>query len=118
MTVKESVKILPNQSLFDIAIQEYGSVEAVVAIAQSNDISVTEILIPGTEIKLPNDAPTNQDILNYYIQHNIIPATAQLPADIAALVDIDDDDYLLDYLLTGNGDEALLINDDEFLLTK
>lgn len=89
-----SVKILPHQSLFDIAIQKYGTIEAVVSIAVANNISITQILVPGTKIELPSNAATNTDILAFYAQNNITPATAQLSEDIASLVDAEDVDNL------------------------
>lgn len=88
----ELVKILPHQSLFDLAIQEYGTIEAAIDIALFNDLSVTEILEAGTEIKLPPNAPTNQDILNYYHQHNLQPATAYLTDAIEAIVNEDEEE--------------------------
>jgi len=80
--VKEYVNILPNQSLFDIAIIYYGTPEAIVAIAQANNMSITDTITPGTMIQLPEGAPTNADIAQYYKQHGLQPATAQLSAEI------------------------------------
>lgn len=64
-----------NQSLLDIAIQEYGSVEAVVDIAMENDLSITDPLTPGQVILIPGD-PIDSDIVTYYANRNIKPATA------------------------------------------
>ena len=46
-------KVKDGQTMADIAIQEFGSWEAMVAIAQKNGISITEIPEPGTELTLP-----------------------------------------------------------------
>jgi len=68
-----------NQTLFDIALQEFGSAEAAFAIARTNNISLTDIIPVGTEITLPdfsNPSPAvNRQMLAYYKNHNIQPAT-------------------------------------------
>lgn len=67
-------KVLENQSLFDIAIQECGSAEAAYDIAKLNGLSVTDELTPGQELNIPT--PENRNIASYYRQRNIKPATA------------------------------------------
>lgn len=70
------VKALHNQSLFDIAILYFGTVAAVFDIAFLNNISVTEVLVPGQNIQLPNkDYGTNQ-VAAYFDNNGILPATA------------------------------------------
>jgi len=66
--------VLEGQSLFDIAIQECGSVEAVTAIAVLNDISVTDDLQVGQLLQIP--MPVNKQVAKYYKSHNLKPATA------------------------------------------
>ncbi|MFR8837908.1 hypothetical protein [Bacteroides nordii] len=48
------VTVLPDQTLADIAIQEYGAPEAVFLLAQANDISPTATLTPGTTLERPD----------------------------------------------------------------
>ena len=44
------ITVLPNQTLLDIAIQEYGTAEAVFLLAQENRISPTERLNAGMKL--------------------------------------------------------------------
>lgn len=77
ITVKHS------QSVFDVSIQEYGTVEAALEIAFANDVSLTEELIAGDELELPEFENTNPEIMAYYNKHQIKPATALSDADFA-----------------------------------
>jgi len=66
--------VLEGQSLLDIAVQECGSVEAVIAIAVLNNISITDDLQVGQVLQMP--APVNKQIAQYYKSKNLKPATA------------------------------------------
>ena len=70
-----------NQSLLDIAMQETGSVETVTEIADANNLAITQLLVVGQEIIIPEGLVGNSDILNYYNKNNIRPATGQTPID-------------------------------------
>ena len=70
------VKVLPLQSLLDIAVQHTGAVESVFAIAVANGLSLTDDLPAGTEIKLPDSVNKDSDVLNYYTAKRLQPATA------------------------------------------
>ena len=70
------VKVLPLQSLLDIAIQHTGAVESVFAIAVANGLSLTDDLPAGAEIKLPDSVNKDSDVLNYYSAKRLQPATA------------------------------------------
>lgn len=74
--VQKTVTISKNQSLYDIALQELGSVLAIMDIALANDISPTQILVPGQRIVIPDSEYKNSDIVNYYTVNGIKPATA------------------------------------------
>lgn len=63
------------QSLFDIAIQELGTVTAVVAIALANSYPVTKILLPGQQVIIPEYSAENKQMASYYANNNIKPAT-------------------------------------------
>ena len=69
------VVVLNGQSLFDIALQEFGTVEAVFDIALLNELSVTDSLDAGTELSLPSSTDTDELILKHYKKNNIKPAT-------------------------------------------
>lgn len=70
----DRVKVITGQTLFDIAIQTSGSIEAVLEIAAANDISVTDDLEPGKELEVPR--VVNQTIADYFRVNGITPATA------------------------------------------
>lgn len=70
------VTVLPNQTLADIAIQEYGVLEAVFLLAQANDISPTATLTPGTTLERP-DKVFNREVQAYCKNNRVSPATAE-----------------------------------------
>ena len=67
------ITALQGQSIFDIAIQHSGNIEAVISIAMANDVSVTDKIRPGEKMNIP--ALIDRRVLNYYRINNIIPAT-------------------------------------------
>jgi len=62
------------QSLFDIAIQETGSAQSIVAILKLNNISLSTPLTVGQELLMPD--VVNEDIYQFFKRKNIEPATA------------------------------------------
>ena len=70
------ITVLPNQTLLDIAIQEYGTAEAVFLLAQENRISPTERLNAGMVLKRP-DVIKNKDMENYCKANRVSPATLE-----------------------------------------
>lgn len=71
---KTKVKLF--QSLLDISAQEYGMAEGIVKIALANNISITDELIAGAELNIPDFENANKKVLKYYEENKIIPATA------------------------------------------
>lgn len=69
--------VLNNQSLLDIAIQEYGTAQAVLALALANGLEATDRLEPGQVLVLPSEAPMDRDMVAYYRSRRIRPATAR-----------------------------------------
>lgn len=67
------MKVLEGQSLFDVAVQITGSIEGVFTIASENDISVTENIMPGSNIT--PSVIVNKEIVDYYSTKNLKPAT-------------------------------------------
>jgi len=71
-----------NQTLADIAIRRYGSLEALPYLAQANGIRTTAIMSPGTVLTCP-DLIFNKEMQDYVQQNNVNPATATgVEADI------------------------------------
>ena len=69
------ITVLHNQSLFDIAIQHTGNVMNAFQIAKENGMSLTELLAPGSTIKITDQIEINKDVLGYYLAKKIQPAT-------------------------------------------
>jgi hypothetical protein len=74
------IKVLNGQSLFDIAIQAAGSVEAAFDIALANGVSITDELQPGTILVIP--AVVNKRVADYYRSNSIKPATTLGAQDV------------------------------------
>jgi hypothetical protein len=72
------IRILNNQSLFDIAIQTLGSAEAAFCIAAANNMSVTDDLQAGRILQIPQQANdyVKKQTVEYYKINDIKPATA------------------------------------------
>jgi hypothetical protein len=67
------IPVIQGQTFFDIAIQEFGSVEAAFQFATLNGLSVTDDLVPGALFQ--KTTVINKNILGYYQNKNIKPAT-------------------------------------------
>lgn len=72
------IVVKQRQTLPDIAIQVYGDVRAVTALAEANSIGVTDDLEPGTTLKCP------EIVYDLYLQRyvralKLQPATAADP---------------------------------------
>jgi hypothetical protein len=69
-----------NQSLFDIAIQVYGTVAAAYDLALLNNISLTDDLEAGQQLLLTDKDYGLKENVQFYKQSNHRPATAWNPA--------------------------------------
>ncbi len=69
------------QTLADIAVQEYGSLEALPALAIANGLPLSCAPAPGTVLTLP-DAVYNRSMQQYCKANDVSPTTAR---DNAAL---------------------------------
>lgn len=63
-----------NQSLLDIAIQEYGDLTMAMNIALENNISITAKLTVGSILRIPNIPSNAPEIQSYYQRKKLIPA--------------------------------------------
>lgn len=68
------VKVRDGQTLADISIQEYGSLEAAMDLAKANGISLTDIPVPGSELQL-HDAVYDKTMADYCKVNGVSPAT-------------------------------------------
>ena len=69
-----TIKVMQGQSLFDVALQEMGSVEGVLKIALANGLSITEALSPDQKILVP-DSLINRAVVQSFRSHALRPAT-------------------------------------------
>ena len=70
------ITVLHNQSLLDLALQHTGTIESIFELAEANALNITDDVVAGKTLALPDEAFTNKDILAYYIAKNLQPATA------------------------------------------
>lgn len=68
------IRAQQGQSLFDLAVQEMGSVSGVMEIAVLNNMSLTVALIPGQELRVP-DGVINPDVVADLRMSGIRPAS-------------------------------------------
>lgn len=69
------IKVQNNQTVWDIALQEYGSIDgAWILLRENPSIDLDVDLIPGT-LLLINSGPLNIDVVNYLKEKAVIPAT-------------------------------------------
>lgn len=76
------VTVRAGQTLADIAIQEYGSLEAVFTLAWENGVSPTGELSGGTVLMRP-DAVFDREMELYCRNNHVSPATARTETDTA-----------------------------------
>lgn len=72
--MSDRVKIRENQNLWDVALQERGSIAAALEIALENGLTLTDAIAPGTELLIP-DGSVDTDMMNHYKSNRIEPAT-------------------------------------------
>jgi hypothetical protein len=77
------VTVLNKQSLPDLAIQEFGSLESVLALTVKNDLPITAELEVGQEVQY-DAAKTDKKVVEYLTAQKAKPATDLLPADLEA----------------------------------
>ncbi|MGG7468673.1 hypothetical protein [Chryseobacterium arthrosphaerae] len=70
-----TVTVLHNQTLLDIAIQYTGIVKNSFDIAVYNGISVSDTLVYGASLIIPDDLEIDIDTVNYYLANNLQPST-------------------------------------------
>ncbi len=82
----KEITVLNNQSLFDISVQEYGTIEGVFEIALANGLSVTDKLTVGQKLKIPEIDPAliQTEIVDYYRRNDIHPATGDYDLSLFA----------------------------------
>lgn len=70
------MKILNNQSLLDLSIQQSGTALNWLEIAMANNVVPTDKITAGTEVKIPDFEQIDSDIVGFLAARNIQPATS------------------------------------------
>jgi hypothetical protein len=69
------VTVVNNQCLADVAVQVYGSAEAVFTLANENNLSVTDLLTAGQQLDFSSENIVNKRVADYYKANNVHPVT-------------------------------------------
>lgn len=69
------VKVLPGQTLFDIVLQEKGSLQGLNDILKANALTAGAKLAAGTEVIITGE-PSDREAFRYIRKNNIKPATS------------------------------------------
>lgn len=93
---QKTVFVEDRQSLFDLAIQKYGSIEGTVQLLDENKDKVSDITtMPTPTLRLQcNRTVIDKDVLDYYIKYNLKPVSIISP----------DETYPGDYNIDYNND--------------
>ncbi len=78
--IPNSIEVEAGQSLFDIAVQEYGSIEGLFHLTQDNNLSLTEELEPAKSISVRTEA-SKQNVVDFFKGRNLKPATGLTPTE-------------------------------------
>ena len=78
-----TITVQEGQSLFDIAIQACGAVAAVAVIASLNGLSVTDEIVPGTIVYLPESV--DRPVSEFYRLNRLAPATGATGEGLSGL---------------------------------
>lgn len=70
------IKIRSRQTLADLAIQLYGSIEGVFTLAQENDLEITDTLQPGSELEYDPAHTRQKWVASHFQTKEIYPSTA------------------------------------------
>lgn len=79
--MQKTARVIPNQSLLDVVISEYGSLEAGMAVAAENGIAISHVPTPGDFLKMPALNAAKMDLRNadYFRSNNVTIGTLALP---------------------------------------
>lgn len=72
-----------NQSLQDIALQEYGDISGVFILATDNNLSITDALVLGQVLQIDETKIIDKQTVNNYKNNKKILATASVVAYVA-----------------------------------
>lgn len=76
--MKKTIKVQINQSLYDVALQHYGTLEGLTHLVNDNQIDWDANLSPGQLLIVRQPADSEAKIVAYLKARNIEPATATI----------------------------------------
>ena len=79
------VEVRPGQTMYDLSLQLYGTIDNAFALAQANGKQLGEALEAGEVLTIPTGS-TNDLVLRYFQRNNIVPASKQKPLPTTGLV--------------------------------
>lgn len=69
------ITVLNNQTILDISIRYFGTADAAFEIATLNKLSLTDDLVPGQTLELPEVDYGEQETVMFFLVHKKQPAT-------------------------------------------
>jgi hypothetical protein len=96
---KDTLVVQANQSVIDISIQVYGSIEAAFDLMEDNPTvlaNITDEIPAGTLLYIPR-APKDKDMVSYYKRNAYLPANAVTIENIDPIDPPTDGDYNNDF---------------------
>lgn len=73
------VKAHNGQNLFDVALSQYGTIEAVYELTRANNLSITAELIAGQLLNIPDISyPDYAHIVSYLKANKIVPTSGNI----------------------------------------
>jgi hypothetical protein len=73
----ENVKVYKDQNIVDLALQEYGSIEGLVAFAERNGLALDEDPAIDAVLEIETAEVVNNDVRQFYKKQNYIVATGR-----------------------------------------
>lgn len=83
------IKILHNQTLLDIAIQQYGSATMAIDLAIENNLSLTDDLEVGTVLNVPENSDFGQRLIAEYFQNKSLKPATKIVGKILESIPVD-----------------------------
>jgi len=71
------LKVLQNQNIFDVATQEFGTLEELFVLLNDNDLSVNAKLISGQDLTVNKVNVGDEDVKKFVVLKNITMNNAQ-----------------------------------------
>ena len=85
-----SYTVRPRQTLYDAVIQATGTLEALVAVAEANDLAVSDAVTAGQVLVIPDNVVTNVAVAQWLSANKVTVGTLGIAA-VAGVVVADED---------------------------